>query len=121
MKTIGLLIMLLGITTVAWAGAAVDAVEVRVAEGGVDAAAGRLRLTMRAWVGAEAEENREAVATARRIREREEAAAAAAAAAAGEEVSREAAAAAATKSPFQAAWEKAVRDAESKARKPGGP
>lgn len=30
MKTIGLLIMLLGITTVAWAGAAVDAVEVRV-------------------------------------------------------------------------------------------
>ncbi len=93
-----------------------DAVEVRVEEGGVDVAAGRLRVTMREWEGAEAEANREAVEAARRIREREEAAAAAAtaAAAAAAVAEPETAAEPPAKSPFRAAWEKAVRDSESK-------
>ena len=93
-----------------------DPVEVRVAEGGVDVAAGRLLVTMKVWAGAEAEANREALEAARRIREREDAAAAAraAAAAAGEEGSS--AAEPPIMSPFRAAWEKALRDAEAKAK-----
>ena len=94
-----------------------DAVGVRVAEDAADAAAGRLRVTMREWDGAEAEANREALEAARRIREEEDAAAtaaAAAAAAAAQIGGLDLAVEPPVKSPFRAAWEKAVRAAESK-------